>query len=109
MRGEVWFGNLDPTVGHEQGGDRPLHVLSQNAYNALARGLLVVAPLTRTVRGDAFKVPISPPEANLTAASVVVCDQVRTVSRGRLRRKVGTVDPPTLARADGLVRRLFGY
>ena len=107
-RGEIWFGNLDPVVGHEQSGDRPLLVVSRDAYNSLPRQLLVVAPLTRTVRGDAFEVPILPPEGNLTAASVVLCDQVRNISRGRLRRKLGKIEPATLDKVDKLIHRMFG-
>ena len=108
-RGEVWFGDLDPVVGREQGGDGPLLVISTDRFNALPSRLAVVVPLTRTARGWPFEVAIAPPEAGLRNASVVLCDQPRTIAHERLRRKTGSVEPPTLAAVDRLVKRVFGY
>jgi mRNA interferase MazF len=108
-RGEVWFGDLDPVLGREQGGDRPLLVISSDRFNALPSRLAVVVPLTRTARGLSFEVAIVPPEAGLRGAGVVLCDQPRAIAHQRLRRKTGSVEPQTLAKVDRLVKRVFGY
>ena len=66
-RGEVWWADLDPGKGHEQGGRRSVLVVSTNYFNSGPAGLVLVIPLTRTDRRIPIHVPIQPPEggANL--------------------------------------------
>ena len=111
QRGEIWYGTLDPVVGHEQGGTRPLLVVSDDRFNALPRQMLVVVPLTTTVRNRRFEVVVDPPEASLSRRSSILCDAPRTISTGRLdlrRGKVGTIDPATLAAVEERLRWLLG-
>ena len=49
--GDVWLAELDPTVGHEQGGRRPVVVVSSAGYNALPINMTIVVPLTGNDRG----------------------------------------------------------
>jgi mRNA interferase MazF len=66
---------LDPYTGHEQGGERPVLVLSPRPFNA-ATGYAFVAPITRTVRGWPFEVPLEP---GSRVSGVVLTDQIRSV------------------------------
>jgi mRNA interferase MazF len=66
---------LDPYTGREQGGERPVLVLSTVAFNAATRYALV-APITRTVRGWPFEVAIG---SGLRVSGVVLTDQTRSV------------------------------
>jgi mRNA interferase MazF len=66
---------LDPYTGHEQGGERPVLVLSSRSFSAVTRYALI-APITRRVRGWPFEVPI---EANERISGVVLADQTRSV------------------------------
>jgi mRNA interferase MazF len=66
---------LDPYTGHEQGGERPVLVLSSRSFSAVTRYALV-APITRRVRGWPFEVRI---EANQRVSGVVLADQTRSV------------------------------
>ena len=109
-RGEIWYGTLDPVVGHEQGGHRPLLIVSDDGFNALPRQMVVVLPLTTTVRNRRFEVVVDPPEANLPRRSAILCDAPRTISAARLdagRGKVGTVDAATLAAVEDRLRKLL--
>ena len=110
QRGEIWYGTPDPVIGHEQGGRRPLLVVSDDRFNALPRQMVVVVPLTTTVRNRRFEVVVEPPEANLPQRSSILCDAPRTISAGRLdkvRGTVGTVDPATLAAVEERLRWLL--
>ena len=77
-RGEVIRVNLNPTQGREQMGEaRPCLVLSQTAFNAARGGLVVVSPITSTVRPD-VKTLIPIPEGFRVNGSVIA-EQVRTL------------------------------
>jgi mRNA interferase MazF len=72
-RGDVARLSLDPQAGHEQGGRRPVLVLSPSEYN-LPTGLAVVCPVTNEPKGYAFEVPIP---ANDLVSGVVLADHVK--------------------------------
>lgn len=103
LQREVWFAELDPVRGGEQAGRRPVVVLSREAFNSAARGLVVVAPLTSTDSGVRLHVGIDPPEGGLRQRSFAMPDMVRSVSRERLLDRWGLVRPDTL---EELVRRV---
>jgi len=97
-RGEVWLAQLSPIVGHEQGGARPVLVVSTDAYNAGPAGLVVVVPITsRHKHSIPMHLPVEPPEGGLKRPSVLLCDAVRSVSTGRLQAAWGRVSEATLA------------
>ena len=84
-RGEIWRISLDPVVGHEQAGDRPALVVSDERLNASAAGLVIVVPLTKTNRAIPWHVEIEPPTGGVRERSFAMCEQVRTISVERLR------------------------
>jgi mRNA interferase MazF len=105
--GEVWQVSFDPVVGHQQGGTRPALIVSGDQFNALPHGLCVVAPITSRVRDIPTQVPVKPPEGGLGAASVVMCDQLRTISLVRLQYRRGEIEPSTMAAVRGVIARVF--
>ncbi|MDQ3539378.1 MAG: type II toxin-antitoxin system PemK/MazF family toxin [Chloroflexota bacterium] len=94
--GEIWDVTFDPVVGHEQGGFRPGLVISNDQFNETPHGLCLVAPFTGTDRGVPSHVPVAVSEGGLTKPSVVMCEQVRSVSVLRFRRRRGMLSPGTL-------------
>jgi mRNA interferase MazF len=107
-RGEVWEVNFNPTVGREQAGRRPALIVSDNALNRGPRGLVVVLPVTGTARGLPSHVPVTPPEGGLTKTSVVMTEQVRSVSKDRLGRRLGAVTTATMAQVEQILRIVLG-
>ncbi len=107
-RGDVWTVNLDPVVGHEQGGVRPALIVSVNVMNQSPAGLLFVAPITGTDRGIMAHVRIPAQEAGLTKASVILTDQVRSISIQRLGRKLGRASSSTMAEVAQRLAFLLG-
>jgi mRNA interferase MazF len=92
QRGEVWLADLDPTFGHEQGGSRPVLVVSVDAFNAGLSGLAAILPLTSRLRPLPLHVPINPPEGGLRKPSAILCDAIRSIDRRRLIDLWGSVD-----------------
>ena len=107
IRGEIWFGDLDPVRGHEQGGPRPVLVVSRDSYNRGPSGLVIVLPLTTTHRSVPIHVPMLPPEGGIRRPSVILCDAIRSISKDRLSDRWGVVSPATLAAVDSHVRVLL--
>ena len=108
LRGEVWDLSLDPIVGREQAGFRPALILSVDLFNQGPAELIVVVPVTRTNRKVRWHVPVLPPEGGLAAESFVQCENVRSVSKSRLRRRRGRVSPATMDQVEDRVRILLG-
>lgn len=103
-RGEVWYAVLDPVMGHEQGGERPCLIVSDDHFNRSRADLVVVVPITRTIRRVPTHVPVEAPEGGLKDVSSITCEHVRTISKLRLRAKWGKVSPRTLAAVDDRIR-----
>lgn len=91
-RGEIYIANLNPFVGSEQGGTRPVIILQNNIGNYFSP-TLVVAPLTSKVKYKK-KLPthyIIQDDEELTAESLVLLEQVKTIDKQRVLRYVGRV------------------
>ena len=82
-RGEVWLTEFNPTMGREQSGRRPALIISADTFNAGRSELVVVLPITSTVRPLSLHVRVEPPEGGLRNSSVVLCEQIRSVSVDR--------------------------
>lgn len=103
-RGDIWLVDLDPTVGHEQAGQRPAVVITADQFNRSAAGLVTVLPMTSTRRGVTWHVEVAPPEGNLRRVSYILCEQIRCVSIERLIVRWGSVEPTTMNRIADTVR-----
>ena len=107
QRGEVWMLDLNPMRGHEQAGRRPCLVVSDDLYNAGLAEKHIVVPVTSQHKGIPYHVEILPPEGGLRMRSYVMCDDVRTVSRGRFEKRSGTVSPSTMLHVSECLRILM--
>lgn len=107
QRGEVWWAYLDPTVGREQAGRRPVIIVSADRYHETNAGLVIVVPTTTVQRPFRSRVPIDPPDGGLTKPSNALCEQLRSISIERLRRRIGSVSARTLAALDDRLRILL--
>ncbi len=100
-RGTVVLVGLDPTVGHEQRGQRPCIAVSDPAVNADQRfSLIAIVPVTGTSGEGALYPKLSPGKSGLTKASCALIDQVRSIDKRRIRRVFGQVTNKELAAID---------
>lgn len=101
-RGEVFLIDLNPTRGGEIQKTRPCVVVSPNELNKHLR-TFIVAPLTTGSHSYPFRVPCRFERK----AGHVVLDQIRTVDRQRLVRRLGKLSPSTVGRALAILQEMF--
>jgi len=106
-RGDVWLVDLNPVRGHEQAGTRPALIISVDLFNHGPAGLAVVLPITSKDKGVPFHVAITPPQGGLGVRSFIKCEDIRSVSRDRLVRRLGSVPRKTLSAACDRLRILL--
>jgi mRNA interferase MazF len=102
LRRDVWPANLDPTIGSEIQKTRPCLVVSPPEINAHRR-TIVVAPMTAGSRPAPFRVPIG----FQGKEGLVLLDQMRTLDRQRLVRRLGAADPLAVGTALARLREMF--
>jgi mRNA interferase MazF len=107
-RGDIWMVNLDPIVGREQAGTRPALIVSVDELNHGSADLVTVLPITKTERDLASRVRVPKDQGGLWETSYIKCEEVRTISKERLLRKMGTPDPKCLLQAMTNVRFFLG-
>lgn len=83
-------------------------MISVNPFNHGPADLVVVLPVTTVAKGIPFHVPVKPPEAGLRQLSFIKCEDVRSVSRARLRERWGSVEAQTMAAVEDRLRILIG-
>src|SRR5262245_23748655 len=107
VRGEVWDVDLNPVIGHGQGGKRPALVVSADDFNKTQAGLVIVVPITSKAKGIRTHVPIRPPEDGLTQPSFAKCEDLRSVSVEQLAKRRGQVSDETMRNVGDLLRLLL--
>jgi len=106
-RGDVWSIRLDPTLGREQAGTRPALVVSVDKFNHGPAGLIVVLPMTSKDKKQPIHFPVKPPEGGLSTLSFVKCEDIRSVSKQRLKQFYGTISPQTMTEVEKRIRILL--
>jgi mRNA interferase MazF len=102
LRGDVFMANLEPVQGSEQGGTRPIVVVSRDALNQFSP-VIVVCSITDAANKKKFypsHVKVTAGAGGLVLDSIVVCEQVRAISKNRLRRQIGKFDRQVMASID---------
>ena len=96
-RGDVYMAGLDPVIGSEQGGKRPV-VIIQNDIGNLHAPTVIVVPLTGSTQKPALPthVAVAAGEGGLWRDSIALCEQVRTLEKTRLIRRLGALSSQTM-------------
>lgn len=104
LRGEIWFADLDPTRGREHRGTRPILIVSADPLNTGPAQLIVGIPLTTKDKGIPTHIRIDPPDGGLAETSFAITEAIRSLSKERLKRKVGKVSIPTMRFVEDRIR-----
>jgi mRNA interferase MazF len=101
-RGEIWLVALDPTVGSEIKKSRPCVIVSPPELNEHLR-TVIVAPMT----SKGFQAPFRVPVTHAAKKGLIVLDQIRTVDKIRLVKRVGAVNIKTLSNVLTTLQEVF--
>jgi mRNA interferase MazF len=107
LRGEVRWGDLDPTRGHEQSGLRPVLILSADVFNERS-GTVIAVALTSQPQRAGFPLTMELATGRLPKPSWVKISQIRTLSTQRIGRKLGVVAPEEVARVIEGLNEILG-
>jgi mRNA interferase MazF len=96
-KGEIWDAFFDPTLGSEQAGRRPAVIISGNLVNDNVR-TVIVCPLTSKLKEYKGNLVLDPNDRNgLDKRSEVMTIHIRSLSKERLKRKVGEINDSEMA------------
>lgn len=90
LRGEIYWAELNPTVGHEQGGQRPVIILSHDVFNDRS-GIVIAIAVTSQEPRAGFPLTLEITTAKLPKRSWARIGQIRTLSIDRLGKRMGRV------------------
>ena len=92
-RGDMFYADLSPVVGSEQGGVRPV-VIIQNDMGNLHSPTVIAAAITSQLGKSKLPthIEIGPQNSNLKTDSLVLAEQIRTIDKSRLKEKIGHID-----------------
>lgn len=108
-RGDIYFADLDPVIGSEQGGKRPVLIIQNDLGNRFSPTVIIL-PLTsrQGKRPLPTHVPLSPPQGGIRKPSVILCEQVRTVEKSRLLWPMGHLKPEKMDLVDSALQAAVG-
>lgn len=109
LRGELYYADLSPVVGSEQGGIRPVLIIQNNMGNKHSPTVIVAAITSKTTKAlipTHVNIPSTPD--GLKQDSTVLTEQVRTIDKKRLREYIGHLSPKQMAAIDQAILTSFG-
>lgn len=105
-RGEMYYANLCPVVGSEQGGIRPVLILQNDRNNKYSTTTIVAAMTGQKKKKQRTHVTVS--GCGLKKETRVLLEQVRTIDKSRLRDYIGTLDDASMEKVDRAIVESFG-
>ena len=108
-RGDIFIADLNPVQGSEQGGVRPVLIVQNDRGNRFSPTVICAAMTSRVSKNDLpTHVWISARDSGLQSDSLVLCEQIRTIEKRRLRTKVGHIESVAMARVNGALLCALG-
>ena len=108
-RGDIYYADLSPVVGSEQGGVRPVLIVQNDTGNRYSP-TVIAAAITSQVNKARLPthIELSSKKYGLTKDSVVLLEQIRTLDKRRLREKMGRLDAKLMEKVDSAIAVSFG-
>ena len=108
-RGDIYYADLSPVVGSEQGGMRPVLIVQNDIGNRYSPTVIAAAITSQT--GNArlpTHITLQGMGCGLTKDSVILLEQIRTIDKKRLRERMGKLDEDMMSRVDNAIAVSFG-
>ena len=108
-RGEIYYADLSPVVGSEQGGVRPVLIVQNDTGNRHSPTVIAAAITSQTGKARLpTHISVAPLSCGLPKESVILLEQVRTLDKRRLRERMGRVDERIMEKIDTGIAVSFG-
>ncbi|NCC55114.1 MAG: type II toxin-antitoxin system PemK/MazF family toxin [Erysipelotrichia bacterium] len=98
-RGDVYYCNLSPVVGSEQGGIRPVVVVQNDKGNKYSN-TVIIAPISKKMRKPPIPTHVIFSSDHLNYVSMILLEQIRTIDKSRLEQWICTLDVKTMHEID---------
>ena len=102
-RGDVFYADLSPVVGSEQGGIRPVVVVQNDKGNRYSK-TIIVAPVSKKMSKPPIPTHVIFSDDALSYVSMILCEQLRTIDKKRLGQWICTLDVATLSKIDEAIK-----
>lgn len=108
-RGEIYYADLSPVVGSEQGGVRPVLIVQNDVGNRFSP-TVIAAAITSQLEKARLPTHISLPakDCGLQKNSIVLLEQIRTLDKRRLKERMGQLDDTSMGKIDTALSVSFG-
>lgn len=108
-RGEIYYADLSPVVGSEQGGIRPVLIVQNNVGNKFSPTIIAAAITSQRYKTNLpTHIQIHASDCGLARDSIVLLEQVRTLDKKRLRERMGMLSSVDMHRVDRALSVSFG-
>ncbi|WFA09124.1 type II toxin-antitoxin system PemK/MazF family toxin [Tissierella sp. Yu-01] len=109
-RGDIFYADLSPVIGSEQGGVRPVLVIQNDVGNKYSP-TIIIAAITSQINKARLPthIEINAPDFGLPKDSVVLLEQIRTIDKKRLREKIGKFDGDMMRTVDEALKISLGF
>ncbi|MBM7582545.1 mRNA interferase MazF [Caldicoprobacter guelmensis] len=108
-RGEIYYADLSPVVGSEQGGVRPVLIVQNDIGNKYSPTVIVAAITSQINKAKLpTHVELSASEYGLPKDSVILLEQIRTIDKKRLREKICTLSPEVMEKVNEALQISLG-
>ena len=109
-RGDMFYADLSPVVGSEQGGTRPVLVIQNNIGNKYSPTVIVSAITSQLNKNKLpTHIELDSEEFGLKADSIILTEQIRTIDKSRLKEKIGHInDAKVMSQIDNALGVSFG-
>lgn len=100
LRGDLYYADLNPVVGSEQGGIRPVIILQNNTGNKHSPTVIVAAITSKAMKATLPTHCVLSANAGLDRDSVALLEQIRTIDKQRLKDHIGTLSQEDIKAVD---------
>ena len=108
-RGEIYYADLSPVVGSEQGGIRPVLIVQNDIGNKHSPTVIAAAITSKKEKSQLpTHISVSAQSCGLSKDSVVLLEQVRTLDKRRLKERMGELDSSSMAQVNNALQVSFG-
>lgn len=108
-RGDIFYADLSPVVGSDQGGMRPVLIVQNDTGNKHSPTVIAAAITSQTGKARLpTHIELNAQSVGLSRDSVILLEQIRTIDKSRLRERMGKLDDNTMTKVDNAIAVSFG-